>query len=70
MRCVVVAAPGSQRLALSVSGPLTPVTDEFVASKLVPMHDAAAEIAADLSARPRRGSCGGRSTGEARCFGQ
>ncbi|HET7397013.1 MAG TPA: IclR family transcriptional regulator [Intrasporangium sp.] len=54
VRCVAVAVPDApQRLALSVSGPLPRMTDDFVASASGPLHRTARAIAAEMrGARP------------------
>ena len=49
VRCVAVAVPDSPRpLALSVSGPLTRMTDEFVAHAAGPLLAVAAEVSAGM----------------------
>jgi IclR family acetate operon transcriptional repressor len=49
VRCVAVAVPDTpQRLALSLSGPVTRVTDEFVARATGPLHRAAEAISAQV----------------------
>jgi len=49
VRCVAVAVPDSpQPLALSVSGPLPRMTDEFVSGATGPLHAAAAAISHEL----------------------
>jgi IclR family acetate operon transcriptional repressor len=49
VRCVAVAVPDTpQRLALSLSGPVTRVTDEFVARATGPLHRAAEAISAPV----------------------
>ena len=54
VRCVAVAVPDTpQPLALSVSGPLPRMTDDFVERATGPMHAAAAAISAEM-----RGSVG------------
>ena len=54
VRCVAVAVPGApQPLALSVSGPLPRMTDDFVTEAVEPLHQAAAAVAAQM-----RGSTG------------
>ncbi|NUO92081.1 MAG: IclR family transcriptional regulator, partial [Dermatophilaceae bacterium] len=54
VRCIAVAVPGSpQPLAVSVSGPLTRMTDEFVALASEPLRRAARAIGAEMrGARP------------------
>ena len=49
VRCVAVVVPDTpQRLALSLSGPVTRVTDEFVARATGPLHRAAEAISAQV----------------------
>jgi IclR family acetate operon transcriptional repressor len=49
VRCVAVAVPGArQPLALSVSGPLPRMTDEFIESAVGPMHAVAEAISAEM----------------------
>ena len=49
VRCVAVAVPDApQLLALSVSGPVTRVTDEFVSRATGPLHRAAGAISAEM----------------------
>ena len=49
VRCVAVAVPGApQPLALSVSGPLPRMTDDFVAEAVAPLHQAAEAVAAQM----------------------
>ena len=49
VRCVAVVVPETpQRLALSLSGPVTRVTDEFVARATGPLHRAAEAISAQV----------------------
>ncbi len=49
VRCVAVAVPDApQLLALSLSGPVTRVTDEFVARATGPLHRAAEAISAEM----------------------
>ncbi|WP_406829386.1 IclR family transcriptional regulator [Pedococcus sp. KACC 23699] len=49
VRCVAVAVPDApQLLALSVSGPVTRVTDEFVTRATGPLHKAAQAISAEM----------------------
>ena len=49
VRCVAVAVPDTpQLLALSLSGPVTRVTDEFVARATGPLHRAAEAISAQV----------------------
>jgi IclR family acetate operon transcriptional repressor len=51
VRCVAVAVPDApQQLALSVSGPLPRMTDDFIDKAVGPLHKAAAAIAAQLRA--------------------
>ncbi len=51
VRCVAVTVPDAPRpMALSMSGPLTRMTDDAVAAGGPVLHDAAARIAADLGA--------------------
>lgn len=53
VRCVAVAVPEApQPLALSVSGPLPRMTDEFVTGSVGPLHAAAAAIAAQIAGSP------------------
>ena len=54
VRCVAVVVPDAPRpMALSMSGPLTRMTDEVVAAAAPILHDAAAEIGAELSVPSR-----------------
>ncbi len=49
VRCVAVIVPDAPRpMALSMSGPLTRMTDDAVTAAAPVLHDAAARIAADL----------------------
>ncbi|NHN57060.1 IclR family transcriptional regulator [Calidifontibacter sp. DB0510] len=49
VRCVAVSVPApGRRLALSVSGPLTRMTDAVVSEALAPLHEAAERIAHQL----------------------
>jgi len=49
VRCVAVAVPDTpQRLALSLSGPVTRVSDDFVARATGPLHRAAEAISAQV----------------------
>jgi IclR family transcriptional regulator, acetate operon repressor len=49
VRCVAVAVPGTpQRLALSVSGPLPRMTEDFVQRATGPLHEAARAISAEM----------------------
>ena len=49
VRCVAVAVPDApQLLALSLSGPVTRVTDEFVARATGPLHRAAEAISGEM----------------------
>jgi IclR family transcriptional regulator, acetate operon repressor len=51
VRCVAVAVPDApQRLALSVSGPLPRMTEEFVQRATGPLHRAAVTISAQMRA--------------------
>ena len=51
VRCVAVAVPGAPRpMALSMSGPLTRMTDDVVSHAAPMLHDAARQIGAELSA--------------------
>lgn len=54
VRCVAVAVPDTpQRLALSLSGPLPRMTDDFVAQAAGPLHRAARAISMEMhGARP------------------
>ncbi len=50
VRCVAVVVPGApSRMGLSVSGPVTRMTDEVVASTVPRLRDAARALARDLS---------------------
>ena len=52
VRCVAVAVPdASQRLALSVSGPLTRMSDETVQRAIGPLHRAADAISEEMRGR-------------------
>jgi IclR family acetate operon transcriptional repressor len=54
VRCVAVMVPDAPRpMALSMSGPLTRMSDEVVAAAAPILHEAAAEIGAELSAPSR-----------------
>jgi IclR family acetate operon transcriptional repressor len=54
VRCVAVAVPDAPRaMALSMSGPLTRMTDAAVSAAAPVLHDAAAKIAAELGGRAR-----------------
>lgn len=49
VRCVAVAVPAAgQRLALSMSGPTTRMTDEVVGAAIGPLRQAAAKVAGEL----------------------
>jgi IclR family acetate operon transcriptional repressor len=49
VRCVAVAVPDTpQPLALSISGPLPRMTDDFVAGAAGPLHQAAKAISAEM----------------------
>ncbi|MBD2759351.1 IclR family transcriptional regulator [Yimella sp. cx-573] len=49
VRCVAVKVPTeTQRLAVSVSGPVTRMTDDAIAAAVGPLQDAAKRIAAEL----------------------
>jgi IclR family acetate operon transcriptional repressor len=51
VRCVAVSVPGAPRpMALSMSGPLTRMTDDVVARAAPMLHEAARRIGAELSA--------------------
>ncbi|HEU5267381.1 MAG TPA: IclR family transcriptional regulator [Jatrophihabitans sp.] len=57
VRCVAVVVPDAPRpMALSMSGPLTRMTDAAVDAAAPVLHAAAAKIAAELSGRRRAGS--------------
>jgi IclR family transcriptional regulator, acetate operon repressor len=57
VRCVAVIVPDAPRpMALSMSGPLTRMTDDAVAAAAPVLHDAAAKIAAELGGPPRPAS--------------
>jgi IclR family acetate operon transcriptional repressor len=51
VRCVAVDVPGEQRLAISMSGPLTRMGDAVVDRAVEPLHAAAGAIAAELHVR-------------------
>ncbi len=54
VRCVAVVVPDAPRpMALSMSGPLTRMTDEVVATAAPILHEAAAEIGAELGVPSR-----------------
>jgi IclR family acetate operon transcriptional repressor len=56
VRCVAVVVPDAPRpMALSMSGPLTRMTDDAVVAAAPVLHDAAAAIAADLGVPPAVG---------------
>jgi IclR family acetate operon transcriptional repressor len=56
VRCVAVIVPDAPRpMALSMSGPLTRMTDDAVVAAAPVLHDAAAAIAADLGVPPAVG---------------
>ncbi|GAB3581511.1 IclR family transcriptional regulator [Calidifontibacter terrae] len=49
VRCVAVAVPAAQqRLALSMSGPTTRMTDEVIGAAIGPLRQAAGRVAAEL----------------------
>jgi IclR family acetate operon transcriptional repressor len=51
VRCVAVAVPGAPRpMALSMSGPLTRMTDDVVERAAPMLHEAARQIGAELAA--------------------
>ena len=51
VRCVAVSVPGAPRpMALSMSGPLTRMTDDVVARAAPMLHEAARQIGAELGA--------------------
>ncbi|GAB3072049.1 allantoin degradation transcriptional regulator AllR [Intrasporangium mesophilum] len=52
VRCVAVAVPGDDRLAISMSGPLPRMGDAVVETAIEPLHAAAEAIAAELHTRP------------------
>jgi IclR family transcriptional regulator, acetate operon repressor len=55
VRCVAVVVPDAPRaMALSMSGPLTRMSDDVVAEAAPILHEAAARISAELGAGPRR----------------
>jgi IclR family acetate operon transcriptional repressor len=51
VRCVAVAVPGEDRLAISMSGPLPRMDDAVVETAVEPLHTAAEAIAAELHTR-------------------
>ncbi len=60
VRCVAVALPGTPpRAAVSISGPVTRMTDELIMAAVPVLHAAAAELAAelDLARGARSGRC-------------
>ncbi len=55
VRCVAVRVPDAPRaMALSMSGPLTRMTDEVVATAAPILHEAAADLSAELGGSARR----------------
>lgn len=55
VRCVAVAVPGAPRaMALSMSGPLTRMSDDVVAMAAPILHEAAAQISVELGVPIRR----------------
>ncbi len=56
VRCVAVVVPDAPRaMALSMSGPLTRMSDDVVAKAAPILHKAAAQLGTELGAGPRRG---------------
>ncbi|MFC7595016.1 IclR family transcriptional regulator [Terrabacter sp. GCM10028922] len=51
VRCVAVAVPGDSRLAISMSGPLTRMSDSNVEKAVRPLRAAAEAVAAELHTR-------------------
>jgi IclR family acetate operon transcriptional repressor len=51
VRCVAVAVPGEDRLAISMSGPLPRMGESVVEKAVAPLHTAAEAIAAELHTR-------------------
>ena len=51
VRCVAVAVPGEDRLAISMSGPLPRMGDDVVEKAVAPLHAAAEAIASELHTR-------------------
>ncbi len=51
VRCVAVAVPGEDRLAISMSGPLPRMGDAVIETAVAPLHAAAEAIAAELHTR-------------------
>jgi IclR family acetate operon transcriptional repressor len=63
VRCVAVAVPDAPRpMALSMSGPLTRMTDDVIRTAAPILAEAAARIGSDLSAPARRPAAAGEAT--------
>jgi IclR family transcriptional regulator, acetate operon repressor len=59
VRCVAVSVPDAPRpMAISMSGPLTRMTDEVIARAVPILHDATNQIASELRAPGRRDRAG------------